>query len=402
MQEVHFVGGQVRRMRPKDLVDLVPIRHVDFQVELRLRVAQFFPSVAEVPRLLFRQLLRRVAQNDGARLQRSGRAQYRIPKIVGSNHREPDGFPAFFRHRKRLRKQVLLDASEELIGFQFILARGSAPQQADVKHHNVSPPRFDAVQNVRKMIKIVVIADGDQDVSGFRAHGFGRQVTLQLQIELVHLHVSRSAAACSVLRDTEHDIEEDREGAARHGGDGLSEQIGDGDEKQREGNQNQTDRDLNAADIKVKGHLEFALARFGVPENQYSQPIHRKTPDHAERVQVGQKGDVATADDDGDHLQGNDNVDDAIAGAVFPVRLAEPGTQYSIFGDAVQHSVRTHNRRVHRPGENQRAHYNHKSIEDEAHPKPPRQTHCQPADQVLQVTFPDRIMNDHHRQKRYQ
>ena len=122
MQQMHFVGGQVWRVRPEDFVDLVPVRHVNFQIELRLLVAEFFPGLADLPRLLFGLLLRGMADDDSAGLQRSGGAQNTVPKIVGGDDREPNGFAALLGHRQRLRKQMLLDAAEKLVGFEFVFA----------------------------------------------------------------------------------------------------------------------------------------------------------------------------------------------------------------------------------------------------------------------------------------
>ena len=53
VKEIHFVGGEVWRMRSKDFVKLVPGGQMDFKVELRLGVAKFFPGFADLPRLLF-------------------------------------------------------------------------------------------------------------------------------------------------------------------------------------------------------------------------------------------------------------------------------------------------------------------------------------------------------------
>src|SRR5580700_12153370 len=41
VQKIYFVGRQVRGVRPEDLVDLVAIGQMNFEVELRLDVAEF-------------------------------------------------------------------------------------------------------------------------------------------------------------------------------------------------------------------------------------------------------------------------------------------------------------------------------------------------------------------------
>ena len=54
VQQVHFIRRQVRRMRAQHLVHLVAIGKMNFQVELRLGIAQFFPGIPNQPGLLFR------------------------------------------------------------------------------------------------------------------------------------------------------------------------------------------------------------------------------------------------------------------------------------------------------------------------------------------------------------
>ena len=56
VQEIDFVGRQVRSVGTKNLIKLVPIGHVDFEVELGLGVAQLFPGFADQTGLLFRAL----------------------------------------------------------------------------------------------------------------------------------------------------------------------------------------------------------------------------------------------------------------------------------------------------------------------------------------------------------
>src|SRR5256885_4031165 len=50
------------------------------------------------------------------------RAQNTVPQIVGGDHRQANGFAAFFRHRESLRKKMLLDAAEKLIGVEIRFA----------------------------------------------------------------------------------------------------------------------------------------------------------------------------------------------------------------------------------------------------------------------------------------
>jgi len=85
VQKINFVGGQIGRVRPEDFVDFVPVGHVNFEIELRPLVAELFPGVADEAGLLFGALVRGVAEDDGAGLERSGRAKNAIGEIVGGD-----------------------------------------------------------------------------------------------------------------------------------------------------------------------------------------------------------------------------------------------------------------------------------------------------------------------------
>src|SRR5438477_515700 len=74
-------------------------------------------------------------------------------------------------------------------------------------------------------------------------------------------------------------------------------------------------------------------------QHQHSQAIKSKTPDHTEGISFTECDDITTAQDDGEQLQTYDHVDDAEAGPVFLLRLAEPVGEHAIFRDAVQHAV---------------------------------------------------------------
>ena len=53
VKQIHFVGGEVRRVRSEDFVKLVPVGQMDFEVELRLGITELFPGLSDLPRLLF-------------------------------------------------------------------------------------------------------------------------------------------------------------------------------------------------------------------------------------------------------------------------------------------------------------------------------------------------------------
>src|SRR5882762_6842084 len=317
---------------------------MDFQVELRLRIWKLLPGLADLPRLLFGIVLGRAADDDGAGLQCGRGAQDTIPQVIGCNDGQSNRFPALFRHGKRLREQMLLDAAEELIGIQFVFAGRRAPQQPHMQHDNVPAPRLDAVENVAKVIQIEVIADRHQDIPWPRTNRFRAQLAFQLEIELIHFHMSDPAVSGAALGNGEHDVQDYRKGTAGHGGYRLGEQVRYRNQEQRERNQSETHRNLHAYD----------------------------------------------------------DVDNSIAGPKARMRLPKPFRQHAIFRNAIQYAVGTDDRSVHCPGENERTYDHDKSVKDQAGNRRSFKVHGQAADKVLQVILPDIIRDDHHREKGHQ
>src|SRR5712675_1470734 len=375
---------------------------MDFQVELRLRIRKLLPGFADLPRLLFGIVLGRAADDDGAGLQCGGSAQDTIPQVIGCNDGQSNRFPALFRHGKRLREQMLLDAAEELIGIQFVFPGRRTPQQPHVQHDNVPAPRLDAVENITKVIQIEVVADRDQDIPWPRADRFRAQLAFQLEIELIHFHVSDPAVSGAALGNGEHDVQDYRKDTAGHGGYRLGEQVRYRDQEQRERNQSEAHRNLHASEIKIERNLELALARSRITQNQHRQAIHREAPDHSESVQVREESNIAAADQNGENLQAYDDGDNSIAGPKARMRLPKPFRQHTIFRNAIQYAVGTDDRSVHCPGENDRTHDHDKSVKDQAGNRRSFKVHGQAADKVLQVILPDIIRDDHHREKGHQ
>src|ERR1700732_420335 len=156
----------------------------------------------------------------------------------------------------------------------------------------------------------------------------------------------------ATLGNGEHDVKQYRECAASYGGDWFRKQVDESDQEQSKSDQTETNRNLHTPDREIERHLKIALAGSRVAKNEHGEAIHRETPNHSEGIEVCEEGHVAATDDDGYDLQKNDDVDDAVAGAETRVRLAEPVTQYAIFGNAIQDSVRTYDGGVDGTGKN--------------------------------------------------
>src|SRR5216683_894345 len=370
-----------------------------FQVELRFRIGKLFPSFADLPRLLFGVVLGGATANDGARLQRGCGPQDTVPEIVGRNHRQAYRFPALLRHGKRLRKQVLLDAAEKLVGIEFVFAGGGAPQQSHVQNDNVAAAGLDAVQNVAKVVEVEVVADGHENVSGTRSDSFRTQLAFEFQVELIHLDASNAAMASAALGNGEHDVQNHRKNAAGHGRDRLGEKVHDGDQEQSQRNQSEPHGDLHTANRKVQRNLELALPRTRVAQYKNGEAVHREAPDDAEGVKIREESHIAAANENSENLQTDDDIDDAIAGAEARVRLAKPFGEHAIFRNAIQHSVGADDSGVHGPGKDECAHDYDEAMKNQADDQRSLETHGQAANQVLQIVLADIIGNDHHGEK---
>ena len=98
MEQVDFVGGEIRGVGAEDFVNLVPVGHVNFEVELRLLITEFFPGFADLAGLLFGNFLGGVADDDGAGLERGGGAKNTVPEIVCGDDGKANRFAALFGH----------------------------------------------------------------------------------------------------------------------------------------------------------------------------------------------------------------------------------------------------------------------------------------------------------------
>src|ERR1700741_2006073 len=151
------------------------------------------------------------------------------------------------------------------------------------------------MQHISEVIEIELVADRHKNVAGSRADGLQTQLALQLQVELVHLYVSHTTMPGPSFGNREHDIQDHREYAASHGGDGLCEKVGDRNQEQNQGNQTEPHGYLHAAHSEIERHWKFALTRNGIAQHQHRQAVHGEAPYDAECVQIGEEGDVAAA-----------------------------------------------------------------------------------------------------------
>jgi hypothetical protein len=69
--------------------------------------------------------------------------------------------------------------------------------------------------------------------------------------------------------------------------------------------------------VEIGRHFPGALTLIAVAQNQHGDGFEDEAPDHAEGIGFTEGVDVAPTDDDGEELEPDDEVDDAIGGPVF-------------------------------------------------------------------------------------
>ena len=100
------------------------------------------------------------------------------------------------------------------------------------------------------------------------------------------------------------------------------------------------------------------------------------------------------------NLQDDDEIDDAVSGAVLAVRKAEPVGEHAVFGDAVEHAIGADDGGVDGAGQNQESDHHDKCAEDQAQDLRPPHVHGEAGDQVVFINrHPDSVRNQHHGQQ---
>src|SRR5215470_4112760 len=237
VKQIDLVGSEIRRMRTEDFEDFVPSGHVNFEIELRFRIAEALPGFTDLASLLFALPLAGRTRDDSGRLQALAGAENAIPEVIRSDDGEADRFAAFLGEAEGLREELLLDAAEKLVGIEFLFAGSGTAEDADVKDYDVAAARLDAIEDVGEVVEIVLITDGNKDVARTGANSLGREFAFNFEIELIHLNVSNASLARALFGDSEDDVEKNRKHAACHGCDGFGEEVDDGDEEKRKGDE---------------------------------------------------------------------------------------------------------------------------------------------------------------------
>ena len=92
-------------------------------------------------------------------------------------------------------------------------------------------------------------------------------------------------------------------------------------------------------EVKIRRHFPGAFTLIAVAQNQHGDGFENEAPDHAERVRLTEGIDVTQTDDDGEELESDDEVDDAIGGTLLFLRTTEPVGEHAVFGDTIEDAI---------------------------------------------------------------
>ena len=311
----------------------------------------------------------RRAHHDFIDTEQKRHARDRIDLIVGDDHQRRDGTAVILADLDHLAEQLFFGVAEDL--------RAVARRQPLLGPHRKRDQlgRIALGQVAMQMREVVRIADRNQLLGGGEQAETDR-IDLafldQLQIELLGLlAVGVRDLSVDLFRNLENHEQREREADARNGRDLLGEQVDDRGREQNRERQREAERKILAAGtepFQIQRHPPQAMVLVLVAQDEHRQRFENEAPDDAEGVSLAQHEHVAARQYDGGYLQHRDHIHDAVVGAVFLVRMAEPVEQHAVFRDARQHAGRTDDRGVHRAGENQKSDEHHECAQREPRP----------------------------------
>src|ERR1022692_1677264 len=270
-------------------------------------------------------------------------------------------------------------------------------------YHDVGLGGVRVGQHLPQVIEVARVARRDQDIAGAQLHRFGAELGILRNIELVESRVRvRVLPGGDPLGDGEDSEENNAECDPCDGCQLLREQVNHSGREQYQRDREEADGDFDAPEVKVAWYLPLAIFRLGIAQHRNCERLEREAPDHAEGVQRSQQIYVAAAGNDGEDLQADDKIDDAVAGAELLLRLAEPGGEHAVFTHSVEYAVGAHDGGVDRAGKNENADQHDKTLKHQTQGVRTDHIHGQPANQVGVIVGAHLVGDDHDREKRNQ
>src|ERR1039457_3989846 len=371
----------------------------EFERKGGTRFGEFLPILADLRALFGRRQFGREAHHDARGLQVGGGLHDGVIGVGAGDHHQLDVFAGLFRQGDDFGEDLGLGIGEHLVRLQAELA-GAGPEGAHGEHHDVDLAGVGLEQDAVQVLQAVGIAHGDQDVAGTHVDGLLGNFRGRFQAEFFgFLSLVLMAAAVVDFGALEDDEEGDGESDSRDGGHLLGEHVDDGEREQREGNEDQPNRQFELADHEIQRRLPEAIFGGFVAQDKNREGLHGEAPHHTEGVGFAQHDYVAAGEQDGEQLEADDGIDEARGGAEAVMRVAEPIGQDAILGDAVEHPVGADNGGIDRAREQQHAHQHDHSVEGQAQGQGAEQVHGKAADQAVQELGAGGLGDDHHREK---
>src|SRR5581483_9797887 len=172
----------------------------------------------------------------------------------------------------------------------------------------------------------VVVANRDQCAIWAHADSFTLDALFMEQLEvLLHLLFGVLELLCIRVFGDGEDYEE--RGGEDHSADGrylLGREIHQRGGEQHHEYRKQSKGDFFPKNPQVRGNLPATFAFVLETQHQHGEAVEGEAPYHAKRMSPTENVHIAAAEQDGDDLQANDQVHDAVARAVLALRFTEP------------------------------------------------------------------------------
>src|ERR1017187_5574600 len=405
MHEFDVLGAHAWRVRPEGKFADGSVRGANLHDQPRTRLRQPFPSAAREVLLLVSSKPVGESADHSAGIEAVRRDHDGFEDVGRGHNQQGDRLAFFFGNSYGGGEQLLLVVVEDLARLKDCAATKTvlAVIQPGAHDHDILLAGVGVAEHMPQVVEIAGIAHRDQNIARAHSHGAAAQFLIAIHPKLVQLFRLAVALFGYMMLGNGEDREEDHaEDNPRDRSLILGEQIHNCGHEEHRRNDHEAEGDFCLPDMQVPRNFPLAVARLGEAQHQHRQRLHGETPDHSEGIQRGQLVDVAPAQHDGEQLHADDQVDDAVAGAVAVVRFLKPISEHTIFSYAVQDAIRAHDGSVLRPRQNQHAHQYDEAVEQDLQASWPHQIHGDAADEVGEVLRADAVRDDHHRKERHQ
>src|SRR3989442_4049598 len=129
-----------------------------------------------------------------------------------------------------------------------------------MKRDNILFVRIDTVENGIQVVQRVVVADHHENISRPDAQSLGREIITGFEIELIELRVFGRALARRPFGYGKDGEEDKRETDARDRRNLLGYKVDETQRDERQGDQPETERDLQVPNLEIERHTKLALA----------------------------------------------------------------------------------------------------------------------------------------------